>query len=70
MITVANWIRFVLFVLMGIWLVWIDFFTKSTDYSFRGLMMPVLATLSVATTVALARTRDKTPSQPVPGNHD
>lgn len=50
-------LRLLLYIAVGIIPVWIDFFTKSTDYTLRGLMMPTLSSLLIACTVTLARTR-------------
>lgn len=62
---ISEWTRLVLYILMGVLPVWIDFFTKSTDYSLRGLAMPILSSLLTAVTVTLARTHSKNeqPSQ-------
>lgn len=54
--------RLLLYISVAVLPVWIDFFVKSTDYSLRGLMMPVLSSLLTAATVTLART--KSPSEP------
>jgi hypothetical protein len=64
---VPDWLRLVLYCTMSVLPVWIDFFTKSTDYSLRGLAMPTLSSLLAAVTVTLARTRgshDNPPSDP------
>lgn len=57
---IPNWSRLVLYNIMVILPIWQDFFTKSTDYSIRGLAMPVIASLLAAVTVTLARTTAKT----------
>lgn len=58
--------RLLLYIFMGVIPVWIDFFTKSTDYTLRGLAMPVLSSLLTAVTITLAKTSSKTqpPTQP------
>lgn len=53
--------RLGLYIIVAICPVWIDFFTKSTDYSLRGLMMPFLSSVLTAATVALARTKSRLP---------
>lgn len=54
---IPEWFRLTLYVMVAVLPVWIDFFTKSTDYSFRGLMMPALGSMLTACTVILARTK-------------
>ena len=49
--------RLWLYISASVWPIWVAFFTTSTDYSLRGLAIPVLASLNAATVVALARTR-------------
>lgn len=56
---VSDSVRLWLYVLMGVFPIWQDFFIKSTDYSFRGLAMPILSSLSTATAIALAKTSTK-----------
>ena len=72
--------RLWLYVVMGVGPIWQDFFTKSTDYSFRGLAMPMISTIVTASAVILAKTSAKkdvpeesipvevtnTPSRPLP----
>lgn len=58
MIISDGW-RLLLYVLMGIFPVWQDFFTRSTDYTVRGLAMPILASASSAVAIALAKTSTK-----------
>ena len=59
--------RLVLYILMGILPVWSDFVAKSSDYTLRGLAMPILASLSTAVAIALAKTSTKkdTPVEPI-----
>lgn len=47
-------LRLGLYVAIAVLPIWIDFFKLSTDYSFRGLMMPVLSSLLAAATVTRA----------------
>lgn len=56
---IPEWSRLMLYIGVAVLPVWIDFFTKSTDYSLRGLAMPTLSSLLTAATVALARTRSR-----------
>lgn len=56
--------RLAMYILVGILPVWIEFFTKSADYSLRGLAMPALSSLLTGCTIVLARTRSKEPEQP------
>lgn len=53
---VSQAFRLWLYVAMAVLPIWVDFFKMSTDYSFRGLMMPVLMSLNAAVVVALAKT--------------
>ena len=53
--------RLGLYIVVAVCPVWIDFFTKSTDYTLRGLMMPVLSSILTAATVTLARTKSREP---------
>lgn len=57
--TLSPWARLVLYICMAILPVWIDFFKISTDYSLRGLAMPILTSINAAVIVALARTAPK-----------
>lgn len=63
---IPDIIRLLLYILMGVLPVWIDFFTKSTDYSLRGLAMPVLSSALTAVTITLARTTGETKEPPQP----
>lgn len=54
--TLSNLSRLWLYIAMAILPVWIDFFKLSTDYTLRGLAMPILSSLNVAVIVALAKT--------------
>jgi len=54
---IPEFIRLLLYIAVAVLPVWIDFFTKSTDYSLRGLMMPILSSILTAATVTLARTK-------------
>lgn len=56
--------RLMLYIAMAILPVWIDFFKISTDYSLRGLAMPILASINAAVIVALARTAPRGPKEP------
>lgn len=49
-----KWLRLSLYVAIAVLPIWIDFFKISTDYSFRGLMMPILSSLLAAATVTRA----------------
>ena len=53
---IQPWARLTLYISMVVVPIWIDFFKLSTDYSLRGLMMPILSSLLAAITVTLART--------------
>lgn len=57
--TIPDSYRLVLYILMGVLPIWADYFAKSVDYSFRGLMMPLLASASSATAITLAKTSAK-----------
>jgi hypothetical protein len=58
--TIPDIARLFLYIAVAVIPAWIDFFTKSTDYTLRGLMMPILSSLLTAATVTLARTKSKT----------
>lgn len=64
MMKVPCWVRLCIYIIIAILPTWIDFFTKSTDYSFRGLMMPILASFLTGCTVFLARTVSDHPEPP------
>jgi hypothetical protein len=51
-------IRLVLLVLAGVIPRWQAFFTTSTDYSLRGLAMPLIDSLGIACVIIIARTRN------------
>lgn len=53
---ISERVRLFLYILMAIFPIWIDFFKLSTDYSLRGLAMPILSSLNAAVVVALAKT--------------
>lgn len=55
-ITISDGWRLLLYNAMGVWPVWSDWAAKSMDTSFRGLIMPILSTLSVITAITLAKT--------------
>lgn len=59
---IPPWARLLLYMAMVALPVWIDFFKLSTDYSLRGLAMPVLSSLLAMVTVALARTTSTGPA--------
>lgn len=65
--TLPAWARLILYIAMAILPVWIDFFKISTDYSLRGLAMPILTSINAAVIVTLARTAPKE-EQPQPQN--
>lgn len=56
---IPDGLRLFLYMVMGVLPIWADFFVKSTDYSFRGLMMPIIASASAAVAIALAKTSAK-----------
>lgn len=56
---ISDSLRLVLYICMGVFPIWQEFFTKSTDYSLRGLAMPILASLTTAVTITLAKTSVK-----------
>lgn len=60
---VPDWFRLLLYMAMAACPVWQDFFTKSTDYSVRGLAMPIIATFAAILPVALARTKGRNEQQ-------
>lgn len=49
--------RLTLLILNGILPVWTAFFLTSTDYTFRGMMIPILASTSAAISIVIARTK-------------
>lgn len=53
---ISDSLRLLLYICMGVFPVWQDFFTKSTDYTLRGLAMPILSSLTAAVTIILAKT--------------
>lgn len=63
-----EWSRLLLYVAIAVLPIWIDFFTKSTDYSLRGLAMPALSTLLTACTIILARTKSSIPDETPPSS--
>lgn len=48
------YVKLLLYIAIAVLPIWIDFFKVSTDYSFRGLMMPILSSLLTAATIARA----------------
>lgn len=56
---ISDAFRLLLYILMGVIPIWADFFAKSTDYTLRGLAMPILASASAATAITLAKTSTK-----------
>ena len=66
--TLSPAARLWLYIAMAVLPVWIDFFKMSTDYTFRGLMMPMLMSLNAGVVVALARTspKNEAPNPPTP----
>ena len=67
-VMISDASRLCLYVVMGVGPIWQDFFTKSSDYSFRGLAMPLVSTLVTASAVILAKTSSKkdSPEQSIP----
>lgn len=63
---ISDAARLILYMLMGIFPIWSDFLAKSSDYSARGLAMPILASLSTAVAIALAKTSTKKDSAEEP----
>lgn len=61
--TISPVARLLLYIAMAILPVWIDFFKVSTDYSLRGLAMPILTSLNAAVVVMLAKTSPVVPSK-------
>lgn len=63
---ISDAARLWLYVIMGIGPIWQQFFIESVDYSFRGLMMPIVSTIVTAAAVILAKTSTKkgTPEEP------
>lgn len=58
---VPDWLRLACFIVVGVLPAWLDFFTKSTDYTLRGLAMPTLSSLLTGFTIFLARTKGHMP---------
>ena len=54
--TISPGWRLFLYVMMSILPVWVDFFKNSQDFSFRGLMNPLLNSMYAAVVVTLAKT--------------
>lgn len=63
-VTISPASRLLLYIGMSILPVWIDFFKVSTDYTFRGLMMPCLISVNAAIIVTLAKTAPATGDEP------
>jgi hypothetical protein len=63
---IPPWARLLLYMAMSAIPFWIDFFKLSTDYSLRGLAMPILSSLLAMVTVALARTTSTGPADQPP----
>jgi len=61
---IPDSLRLGFYIVVGICPVWQDFFTKSTDYSLRGIAMPVIASIMTAATIILARTKSKNETTP------
>lgn len=64
--TISPAARLALYIIMSILPIWIDFFKISTDYSFRGLMMPILVSLNAGVIVTLAKTAPTNETQNPP----
>jgi hypothetical protein len=64
-VLVSERLRLSLYILMSILPVWQDFFTKSLDFTLRGLAMPIISSMMSAVTVMLARTTARKRSEPV-----
>lgn len=54
--TLSPLTRLWLYIAMAGLPIWVDFFKLSTDYSLRGLAIPVFSSILAGVTVALART--------------
>lgn len=65
-----EWVRLLCYIAIAVLPVWIDFFTKSTDYTLRGLAMPTLSSLLTAFTVILARTKSSIPDSNSNGSNE
>ena len=63
---VPEWFKLTCYMLAPVVPVWSDFFAKSTDYTLRGLAMPILASITAGVSVLLARTRTKQEPPPPP----
>lgn len=63
---IPPWARLMLYMAMSAIPFWIDFFKLSTDYTLRGLAMPILSSLLAMVTVALARTTSIGPADEPP----
>lgn len=53
---ISQFARLWLYIGMSILPVWLDFFKLSTDYTLRGMAMPILTSLNAAIIVVLAKT--------------
>lgn len=60
---IPDTFRLCLYIAMGVLPIWQDFFTKSTDYTFRGLAMPIISSLMAIVTITLAKTSTKRDQQ-------
>jgi len=63
MMTVPEWFKLSLYMIAPVVPIWSDFFAKSNDFTFRGLMMPALSSLTSAVAVLLARTKARSEQQ-------
>lgn len=59
--TLSPIARLWLYIAMAVLPIWVDFFKLSTDYSLRGLVIPVLVSINAGVVVALARTQPAKP---------
>ncbi len=57
---VNDWFRLFLYIAAMVIPIWTKFFTTSTDYTMRGLMIPALESVLAAVVVMLARTKGRT----------
>lgn len=65
---VNDWFRLILYIAAMVIPIWVKFFTTSTDYTLRGLAIPILESLGAAVVVMLARTKGRTIDGPADVN--
>lgn len=61
---ISPMLRLWLYIGASVTPIWLDFFKLSTDYSLRGLAMPIFASVNAAIIVTLARTASREPEIP------